>query len=241
MDQRLSELIEDLTTSGEPQLNPAKMKELKKICKYVLRVGVPRGLAAQRARAPPAGFPWAPGMSHRPPSQAPTGASAGKEPQALQRWGQWSRWGCGNPVGPGRSPVSRVGDGYVSGGHTPAAVMGGLGHGGRGGVPGGQVAPGGGLCGTPPSSPAQTLGTRAELCGSALARVYKAGDWEDCSLSDEKLTFPPKGVSPDRFRGFPRKPPSAVALGQSAGSGGCTRSAEESQGLDPAATPVPFP
>ncbi|CAK6433365.1 unnamed protein product [Pipistrellus nathusii] len=33
MDQRLSELIEDLTTSGEPQLNPAKMKELKKICK----------------------------------------------------------------------------------------------------------------------------------------------------------------------------------------------------------------
>lgn len=80
MDQRLSELIEDLTTSGEPQLNPAKMKELKKICKYV-RFGVPRGLAAQRARAPPVGFPWAPGMSHRPTSQAPTGVSAGKEPQ----------------------------------------------------------------------------------------------------------------------------------------------------------------
>ncbi|XP_071077442.1 UV-stimulated scaffold protein A isoform X6 [Desmodus rotundus] len=33
MDQRLSELVEDLTTSGEPQLNPEKMKELKKICK----------------------------------------------------------------------------------------------------------------------------------------------------------------------------------------------------------------
>ncbi|XP_045690240.1 UV-stimulated scaffold protein A isoform X1 [Phyllostomus hastatus] len=33
MDQRLSELVEDLTTSGEPQLNAEKMKELKKICK----------------------------------------------------------------------------------------------------------------------------------------------------------------------------------------------------------------
>ncbi|KAM5283724.1 LOW QUALITY PROTEIN: UV-stimulated scaffold protein A [Hipposideros larvatus] len=33
MDQRLSELVEDLTTSGEPQLNPEKMKKLKKICK----------------------------------------------------------------------------------------------------------------------------------------------------------------------------------------------------------------
>lgn len=33
MDQRLLELVEDLTTSGEPQLNPEKMKELKKICK----------------------------------------------------------------------------------------------------------------------------------------------------------------------------------------------------------------
>lgn len=33
MDQRLSELVEDLTTSGEPQLNPEKVKELKKICK----------------------------------------------------------------------------------------------------------------------------------------------------------------------------------------------------------------
>lgn len=33
MDQRLLELVEDLTTSGEPQLNAGKMKELKKICK----------------------------------------------------------------------------------------------------------------------------------------------------------------------------------------------------------------
>lgn len=30
----LSELVEELTTSGEPQLNQAKMKEVKKICKY---------------------------------------------------------------------------------------------------------------------------------------------------------------------------------------------------------------
>lgn len=32
---RLSELVEALTTSGEPQLNQDKMKEIKKICKYV--------------------------------------------------------------------------------------------------------------------------------------------------------------------------------------------------------------
>ncbi|TSL89828.1 UV-stimulated scaffold protein A [Bagarius yarrelli] len=30
---KLSELVDELTTSGEPQLNPAKMKEVKKICK----------------------------------------------------------------------------------------------------------------------------------------------------------------------------------------------------------------
>ncbi|XP_032488324.1 UV-stimulated scaffold protein A isoform X2 [Phocoena sinus] len=33
MDQKLSELVEELTTSGEPQVSPEKMKELKKICK----------------------------------------------------------------------------------------------------------------------------------------------------------------------------------------------------------------
>ncbi|KAM4708749.1 UV-stimulated scaffold protein A [Discoglossus pictus] len=33
MDQRLTELVESLTTSGEQQLNPGKLKELKKICK----------------------------------------------------------------------------------------------------------------------------------------------------------------------------------------------------------------
>ncbi|NXU57892.1 UVSSA protein, partial [Turnix velox] len=33
MDQRLAELVEELTTTGEPQLEPGKMKELKKICK----------------------------------------------------------------------------------------------------------------------------------------------------------------------------------------------------------------
>ncbi|MBN3305572.1 UVSSA protein, partial [Amia calva] len=31
--EKLSELVEQLTTSGEPQLNPAKMKEVKKICR----------------------------------------------------------------------------------------------------------------------------------------------------------------------------------------------------------------
>lgn len=33
MRDKLSELVEELTTSGEPQLNQAKMKEVKKICK----------------------------------------------------------------------------------------------------------------------------------------------------------------------------------------------------------------
>lgn len=40
MDQKLSQLIEELTTSGESQLNAQKMKELKKICKYVFRLNV---------------------------------------------------------------------------------------------------------------------------------------------------------------------------------------------------------
>ncbi|XP_069833375.1 UV-stimulated scaffold protein A isoform X2 [Dendropsophus ebraccatus] len=33
MDRTLEELVETLTTSGEPQLNPEKLKQLKKICK----------------------------------------------------------------------------------------------------------------------------------------------------------------------------------------------------------------
>ncbi|OCT99233.1 UV-stimulated scaffold protein A [Xenopus laevis] len=33
MDQKLSELVETLTTSGEPQLNPQQLKELKRICR----------------------------------------------------------------------------------------------------------------------------------------------------------------------------------------------------------------
>lgn len=32
--ERLSQLVEELTTSGQPQLNQDKVKELKKICKY---------------------------------------------------------------------------------------------------------------------------------------------------------------------------------------------------------------
>lgn len=35
MRDKLSQLVEELTTSGEPQLNQDKMKEVKKICKYV--------------------------------------------------------------------------------------------------------------------------------------------------------------------------------------------------------------
>ncbi|XP_009902541.2 UV-stimulated scaffold protein A [Dryobates pubescens] len=33
MDQRLGELVEELTTSGQPRLEPGRMKELKKICR----------------------------------------------------------------------------------------------------------------------------------------------------------------------------------------------------------------
>ncbi|XP_064007611.1 UV-stimulated scaffold protein A [Pogoniulus pusillus] len=33
MDQRLAELVEELTTSGQPRLEPGRMKELKKICR----------------------------------------------------------------------------------------------------------------------------------------------------------------------------------------------------------------
>lgn len=33
MDHKLPKLVEELTTSGDPQLNPEKMKELKKMCK----------------------------------------------------------------------------------------------------------------------------------------------------------------------------------------------------------------
>lgn len=32
--ERLSELVEELTTSGQPHLDQQKMKEVKKICKY---------------------------------------------------------------------------------------------------------------------------------------------------------------------------------------------------------------
>lgn len=31
---KLSELVEEMTTSGEPQLNQVKLKEVKNICKY---------------------------------------------------------------------------------------------------------------------------------------------------------------------------------------------------------------
>jgi hypothetical protein len=32
---KLSELVEELTTSGQQQLNQEKIKEIKKICRYI--------------------------------------------------------------------------------------------------------------------------------------------------------------------------------------------------------------
>lgn len=67
MDQRLAELVEELTTSGEPRLEPGRMKELKKICKYGRREGqsraplvvpgpaVPGGAAPRAFRGPALG------------------------------------------------------------------------------------------------------------------------------------------------------------------------------------------
>lgn len=60
MDQKLSKLVEELTTSGEPQLNPEKMKELKKICKYVLRFSISHQLAG--SAGPP--HPWGQAFHH---------------------------------------------------------------------------------------------------------------------------------------------------------------------------------
>lgn len=53
MDQRLAELVEELTTSGEQRLEPGRMKELKNICKYgrPARPGPARG--GSRASLPP--------------------------------------------------------------------------------------------------------------------------------------------------------------------------------------------
>jgi len=34
MDRRLAELVEELTTSGQPRLEPGRLRELKKICRY---------------------------------------------------------------------------------------------------------------------------------------------------------------------------------------------------------------
>lgn len=52
MEQRLSELVEALTTSGEPRLDPGKVKELKQICKYV------RGSAPGEAGKQPRTAAW---------------------------------------------------------------------------------------------------------------------------------------------------------------------------------------
>lgn len=52
MDQRLSELIEDLTTSGEPRLDPERMKELKRMCRYGLGSAAPRLPGASLGKRP---------------------------------------------------------------------------------------------------------------------------------------------------------------------------------------------
>lgn len=61
MDQRLAELVEELTTSGEPRLEPGRMKELKKICKYGRREGQSRApLALPGSGSPGRSRPRAP-------------------------------------------------------------------------------------------------------------------------------------------------------------------------------------
>lgn len=57
MDQRLAELVEELTTSGEPRLEPGRMKELKKICKYGRREGQSRAPLVVLRPAVPGGAP----------------------------------------------------------------------------------------------------------------------------------------------------------------------------------------
>lgn len=55
MDQRLAELVEELTTSGESQLEAGRMKELKKICKYGRREGQSRAPLVVPGPAVPGG------------------------------------------------------------------------------------------------------------------------------------------------------------------------------------------
>ena len=93
MDQKLSELVEELTTSGEPQVNPKKMKELKKICKYVISVHVlgdgclskPVTALGDRGAPPGSALPCLSPRSTLCQERTSKGTRPGRLPRALQR------------------------------------------------------------------------------------------------------------------------------------------------------------
>lgn len=92
MDQKLSELVEELTTSGEPQLNPEKMKQLKKICKYVLRLCLSESVPTLGDCGATLGLASLLGKNQQ------RNTPPGHLPRALQCsvlfWGSSSRQGC---------------------------------------------------------------------------------------------------------------------------------------------------
>lgn len=95
MDQKLSELVEELTTSGEPQLNPEKMKQLKKVCKYVLWFCLSKSVPTLEN----VGLPWGQLPSWEElAKEHPQDISPRTSPQGLQCsvlfWGSSSRQGC---------------------------------------------------------------------------------------------------------------------------------------------------
>nr|XP_054488593.1 UV-stimulated scaffold protein A isoform X4 [Agelaius phoeniceus] len=91
MEQRLAELVEELTTSGEPQLEPGRMKELKKICKYGRREGRSRARCcpqvvggAHQPRVPPAADAAPRGARRDALLRLPGGAGAVRQVPPLQ-------------------------------------------------------------------------------------------------------------------------------------------------------------
>lgn len=96
MDQKLSELVEELTTSGEPQLNPEKMKQLKKVCKYVLRLCLSKSVPTLGECGATLGSASLLGKNQQ--RNTPQDISPGHLPRALQCsvlfWGSSSRQGC---------------------------------------------------------------------------------------------------------------------------------------------------
>ncbi|XP_054488593.2 UV-stimulated scaffold protein A isoform X4 [Agelaius phoeniceus] len=91
MEKRLAELVEELTTSGEPQLEPGRMKELKKICKYGRREGRSRARCcpqvvggAHQPRVPPAADAAPRGARRDALLRLPGGAGAVRQVPPLQ-------------------------------------------------------------------------------------------------------------------------------------------------------------